>query len=535
MAQIEGALAGEIESRGQACLWVVDDVPNGLDGEALRCWLAPQALARTLITTRSREYASLAKGIDLSVLALDEAYQLLTSRRLPADGDEKEQASMLAADLGHHALALDVTTSALLSSVAPQPFGDFRSKLARPDKDALVLAETLADALPNGHERSIAQTMLRSLRGLGAEGQDFLRLASVLAVAPIPASLVTAVFQQADKIPQEDGEVRASLAFKQATAASLAEIAGEKQDTRAVHTLVSRTVRFQEKSSPERTEALRTAAVVALTAAIATAAEDPGSHKQIELQVAHGRQVVSTPATVNEAALVRWVGRYDFRRAAYVSARTPFHRELDFRVRVFGPEDPDTLISMSDLAETLRAQGDLAGARELQEETLGISHLVLGPEHPNTLSAMNNLAETLRAQGDLAGARELQQETLDISRRVLGPEDPHTVMSMNNLAGILSAHGDLAGARKLQEETLEIRRRVLGPEDPRTLMSMNNLAETLRAQDDLGGARKLHEDTLRIRRRVLGAEDPNTLTSRDKLALTLCSQADLAGAQARDG
>jgi hypothetical protein len=530
-AQIEGALAREIERRGQACLWVVDDVPNGLDGEALRRWFAPHPLAHTLITTRSREYGSLAKGIDLSVLAVDDAYQLLTSRRVPADGDEKEQARMLAADLGHHALALDVTASALLSSVAPNPFGDFRAKLARLDKDALVLAETWAGELPNGHEKSIAQTMLRSLRGLGAEGQDFMRLASVLAVAPIPASLVTAVFQQADKIPQEDAEVHASLAFKQATAASLAEIAGEKQDARAVHTLVSRTVRFQERSSLQRTETLRTAAVVALSAAISTAAEDPRLHKQVELQVTHGRQVVSNPTTADEAALVGWVARYDFARGAYASARTLFDRELDFRGRVLGLDHPDTLISMSNLAETLRAQGDLAGASELQKETLDISRRVLGPEHPNTLISMSNLAETLRAQGDLAWASELEKETLDISRQVLGPEHANTLSSMSSLAGILSAQGDLPAAGKLHEDTLGIRRRVLGPEHPNTLKSMNNLAETLRAQGDLAGAGELHEDTLRIRHQVLGPEHSDTLTSMDNLALTRCSQGDLAGAQ----
>ena len=61
----------------------MDNVPNGLDGEALGRWFAPHALARTLITTRSREYGSLGKGIDLSVLTPEEAYQLATSRKPP--------------------------------------------------------------------------------------------------------------------------------------------------------------------------------------------------------------------------------------------------------------------------------------------------------------------------------------------------------------------------------------------------------------------------------------------------------------------
>ena len=262
-AQIEGALAREIERRGKACLWVVDDVPNGLNGEALRGWFAPHALARTLITTRSREYGSLAQGIDLSVLTPEEAYQLLTSRKPPIGEAEQAQARALAADLGYHALALDVTASAVSSYGGATPFGSFRSQLARADKDALELAKDLADALPNGHEASIAQTMLGSIRKLGAEGTDFLRLASVLAVAPIPASLVSAVFEKADSLSHEDAEWRQAQAFDQVKKASLAEVAGEKQEARSVHTLVSRAVRFQEKSAPDRTEALRTAAVEA--------------------------------------------------------------------------------------------------------------------------------------------------------------------------------------------------------------------------------------------------------------------------------
>jgi hypothetical protein len=45
-AQVEGALAREIERRGEACLWVVDDVPNGLTGDALRRWFAMPSRGR---------------------------------------------------------------------------------------------------------------------------------------------------------------------------------------------------------------------------------------------------------------------------------------------------------------------------------------------------------------------------------------------------------------------------------------------------------------------------------------------------------
>src|SRR5271157_1425849 len=363
--QIEGALARKIGSEGKPCLWVVDDVPNGLNGEALRRWFAPHALARTLVTTRSREYGSLAKGIDLSVLTPDEARQLLTSRRKPTDKDEEEQARGLAKDLGYHALALDVTASALLSYGGNEPYRKFREELANPDVDALELSTELADALPNGHEKSIAQTMLRGIRGLGTEGQDFLRLASVLAVAPIPASLVTAVFEVAAGLDRGEAEQRQRKAFHEVTAASLAEVAGENKDARTVHTLVSRAVRFREKGGPGRTQVLRGTAVEVLTSEIDKAVEDPRLHKQIELQVAHARQVVAMPENVPEANLVHWVAGYDYVRGAYASARVLDERELEFCRRVLGPEHPDTLASMHNVAETTRKQGDVAAARKM--------------------------------------------------------------------------------------------------------------------------------------------------------------------------
>ena len=495
-AQIKAELQRAIEGRGKACLWVVDDVPNGLNGEALRGWFAPHALARTLITTRSREYGSLAEGIDLSVLAPEEAYQLLTSRKPPLGEAEQAQARALAEDLGCHALALDVTAAAVSSYGGATPFGSFRSQLARADKDALELAKDLADALPNGHEASIAQTMLGSIRKLGAEGQDFLRLASVLAVAPIPASLVSSVFTSIDSLSHEDAEWRQAQAFDQVKRASLAEVSGEKQDARSVHTLVSRAVRFHEKASAGRTEALRSAAVEALRAEIAKAAKDPRLHKQIESHVAHARQVVSTRAYANEANLVDWVALYDYFRGAYASARILYERQLEFHRREQGSEHPDTLTSMRNLATTLWSQGDLPGARRFEEEILAIRRRVLGPEHRETLTVMNNLAETLAAQGDLAGARRLHEEELNVCRRVMGPEHPDTLVSMSNLASTLRAQGDLAGARTLKEETLAIRRRVLGPEHPSTSVSAWWVCLTLQELGEHAAARAVLERDL---------------------------------------
>ena len=65
---------------------------------------------------------------------------------------------------------------------------------------------------------------------------------------------------------------------------------------------------------------------------------------------------------------------------------------------VLGPDHPDTLSSMANLASTYRNQGRLTEAEKLTSKT------VLGPEHPETLTNMGDLASTYRNQGRWAEA-----------------------------------------------------------------------------------------------------------------------------------
>jgi hypothetical protein len=64
---------------------------------------------------------------------------------------------------------------------------------------------------------------------------------------------------------------------------------------------------------------------------------------------------------------------------------------------------------------------------------------VLGADHPSTLVSASNLANDLRALGEVQAARDLEQDTLDRRRRVLGPDHPHTLDSASNLAADLRA------------------------------------------------------------------------------------------------
>jgi len=67
---------------------------------------------------------------------------------------------------------------------------------------------------------------------------------------------------------------------------------------------------------------------------------------------------------------------------------------------------------------------------------------------------MNNLSLTLRAQGELEGARKIQEQVLEITRRVLGAEHPYTSMSAWNLLNTLGEMSDMDEAKKILDNDL---------------------------------------------------------------------------------
>ncbi|PPR06942.1 hypothetical protein CVT26_004131, partial [Gymnopilus dilepis] len=208
-----------------------------------------------------------------------------------------------------------------------------------------------------------------------------------------------------------------------------------------------------------------------------------------------------------------------------------FHKALEKCKRDLGPEHPETLTNMANLASTFRNQGRFAEAEKLDVEVLGIHQKVLGPEHPVTLTSLGNLAVTFWKQGRFVEAEKLQVEVLDIHQRVLGSEHPHTLISMNILASTFWKQSRFAEAEKLQVEVLDIRQRVLGTEHPHTLTSMGNLASTFWKQGRFREAEKLEMEVLDICRRVLGPEHPNTLISMGNLASTFWNQGRIAEAE----
>jgi tetratricopeptide (TPR) repeat protein len=506
--EVRSALTGVLDDQAAPFLWIVDDLPEGLSVEELNTYLAPGRFGRTLVTTRSRDYSSIGAHVQIGGLGKEDAVELLTRHRSPDGPEETAAITGLVDDLGGHPLALDVAGGALSAEAGLRSIAEYRAALADPTQDELELAVELSSELPNGHERSIAATLVRSIERLQPDGRDFLRLAAVLATHPIPAQLVGEVVAKRDLSDAEGARQRAVRGMREAEVLSLAENVGDGR--RGVHTLVSRALRFTDRDR-RSLEDLRAAATEvlgdhiydAVTRQVA-AAED---------LVVHARHLASPPDDVLGATLLHLVASHDDERGLYESARAEYEQAIEFLRGEVGGDDLRTLTSQSRLGLVLGELGDWGAARELQEHVLERRRHVLGADHPDTFTSLNNLAITLVAKGDLEASRTMLTEALTAVRELKGEEHPHTMAAIHNLACMLFRLGDLKAARVLHLRALELRLRVLGEDHPETLISMSNLVAVLYKEGEKAQARALNNEVVTRRRRVLGDEHPATVES----------------------
>lgn len=176
-----------------------------------------------------------------------------------------------------------------------------------------------------------------------------------------------------------------------------------------------------------------------------------------------------------------------------------------------GPDHPDALWVMHNLANSYEAQGLRSEMLELREQILAIQRRLLPPDHPDTLGSMHYMAVDYAALGRHADAIRLGEQALPALKRVLAADHPDTLKTMSNLAASYAVMGRHAQALKLREEALVLLRPTHGPGHPDMLKSMANLAINYVDGGRRADATALIDDCLR---RAAGkAVDPRLVPS----------------------
>lgn len=250
-----------------------------------------------------------------------------------------------------------------------------------------------------------------------------------------------------------------------------------------------------------------------------------------------------------------------YQTSQYEPARSYLSRAFEIRSKSLGPEDPDLIDNMRDLAIANHSVGKYAEAKEMYlrtisslekangeenkvlahsvfclamlhhalgefydarqcfERALRIQTEILGTEHPDTIKTMNGLSRLLKSMGKLAEAIPYCEKTLEISEKVSGPEHKDTAKCINNLATMYYDIGRYIKAKELFHRTLEIREKVLGHDHYQTALTLNDLAGVHQIQGNYAEAKPLYERALKIFERAHGSDHINIANLLNNLAL----------------
>jgi serine/threonine protein kinase/Flp pilus assembly protein TadD len=219
-----------------------------------------------------------------------------------------------------------------------------------------------------------------------------------------------------------------------------------------------------------------------------------------------------------------YLGKFD-------AANPLLEKAYAIRLEQLGPDHPDTLASLHDLATQRWRQDKPKEARDLARQALEKRRRVLGAEHEDTLMTELFLGLFLYEIDALDEAEATLRHAIEICKRRLGPYHHHTLHGQNDLALVVGLKGNLDEELSLERQTLEGRGHSLGPEHPDTLRSMANLAVTLQAVGRLDEAETLCRQSLEARRRVIGAEHIETLWAELNLGQIIAKKGEYGDAE----
>lgn len=205
---------------------------------------------------------------------------------------------------------------------------------------------------------------------------------------------------------------------------------------------------------------------------------------------------------------------------------------VERRTRVLGADADGTLRSRANLAEVQRQLGKRADALANLEDVVSTRAARLGPDHPETLSARQSRALILRLLGNLADARAELDEIMPLMKEVLGESHSDTVSARHSAASIRRDSGDVPGAEQEFRSLATLLESTLGPDHVRTLIVRNDLAASLEMQGKLEEAESIGRDVLERYRRTLGEGASRTMTATNNLGYVYWAMGRHADAEA---
>ena len=212
-------------------------------------------------------------------------------------------------------------------------------------------------------------------------------------------------------------------------------------------------------------------------------------------------------------------------------AATLAREALDIRLSSLGPEHPETIANLNQLASLLSRRGQLDSALMYSERAVELA----GRHQAGTLLhgfALRTHSYSWQQKGNIDRALPLLEESVTILRRLPGDSAQlQLAAGLVNLGWIHENRGQLDSAVSKLRESVAIRRALMDPTHPTLAYSVANLGEVLRKTGNLAEAEPLVVEAFSIRRQVYPQGHPEIALSQSTYARFLVQKGDLAGAE----
>jgi tetratricopeptide (TPR) repeat protein len=486
-------------------LFVVDNVPEGVNPQSLDVWCPAIGEVSCLITSRTKVslWSKTITEIQLDTIDTDSAVALLTDG-INQPWHSGVQWRKFAEMTGNLPLALE-----LLNRTLRAPGTSALRVLARMEQSPIAELEkryaVLKPHVPEGTLRGVGEAFAISYRILKPGERKAARLLAHLAPDAVPLRVLELLGPSV--VPEAIRVTLAARSFVSPIPSGDVEMFG------AMHRLLADFLRSRSKNQEEE----QRMAAAALADAMANApSENPKDWPLVDACLPHANRFFEQfsegePKSETSVRIGSSLGIALLFRGASKRAREVLEPAGLWALALWGPDHDLTLQLRANLASALKAQGEYRSAEVIERLILAFLNSAGEIDSHRYLTVLNNLGVTLGGQGKHSEALKIRKEHLAACATKSVPTEM-LLMSANNLAITYADIGDTDTATKLQEYTLQESQKKLGERHPETLISKNNLAGSL-AKKDPERAISLLREVIETSKVELGAAHPRTLQS----------------------
>jgi len=172
-----------------------------------------------------------------------------------------------------------------------------------------------------------------------------------------------------------------------------------------------------------------------------------------------------------------------------------------------GPDDPDLVVALGDVASVCFAQHDFDCAESHLVRALAIAESAWGEAHPRTTIVVNNLGHLDEQRERFPDAARWFARALRDSEAVLGADHPDVARAHYNVGVVSDRVHDYDAARRELGQALAGFVAALGEDHPVVAKTLHNLGAVALAEQEFAEAERLYARAQGIVERTLGASD----------------------------